>query len=1361
MRILNNDKSHLSNPFCVQRLVLLFFFLFQMTLMWSQVGYELEDLDHIEMREIIFADDNRPTAIEELYVDNEGVLWIGAYSGLYKFDSYSRSHWSFNPNDSLSLKGNQIHSLLELPEDKWLLGTQSGLHFFDQKSNKFKALNDPGESSVGKLLVTNFISIGDEVFVTASNGLHQIEFDDTGKQIKVSLIDTVASGIYISCPGNDGIYTAYNNTCFYRDISVEGWTEIISFEKQEIIRDILMEDSSTLWAITRENLLRIDLTNPHSYMKYSLVEDSRSPSFGQLHSYDNFLVIRGGDRIIFVAKNSGEIFKRINLDHSDDLFSSSIKSPENDILWVATQSGRLYYLNFNTNNFHHFTFKKQQIPYSPPTLPQLFEIEPGKLLLSLQDGFSIGDLETESTRLFNDIPTYNLEGWKKSIHTYVSSGDSIWMGSLNGLLLYDKSIKKFVPIPEKWSRLTSLRGAPRSLLLDSRNNLWIAMWNRGLYRQDFKSDIFHEYKELETDIYDGAFSGRYLYEDSEANIWIGSRGGLFKYSYEQDLFLHFFSDPSQDSTMCDNTAFCIHEDTLGNIWLASYGGGLEKMDVQTGKFHCFTTDDGLLDNTIFSLLEDNQRNFWISSFKGLTKFNPYTYEIQNYTHENGLLNDEFDAFSYGKSPFTGHFFFGGSKGIDYFHPDSIKPSDYKPRVIFTDFKLFNESVPIFREDMSEDQFSLADHIQYTSDITLRHDQNVFTFDFAAIEYNFPKNNEYAYRMEGFESEWQYVGDNRSATYTNLDPGNYTFMVKASNSDGIWNENYSRLSLHILPPWWKTWWAYLLYILGAISAMSLIYFFQRRRWKLQSQLALQEQEAQRLLELDDFKTNLYSNITHEFRTPLTVISGTVDLMEKNPTQWLATGANTIRRYSGQLLGMINQILDLQKIESARMDVYPQQVELVSLTRFLLEPFEFAARNKDLTLEFKTHIDAVWTDIDVEKYAMILSNLLSNATKFTDEGKISVIINKSSEQVQLEVIDTGAGISEAAQHHIFDRFYQEDSTSVRQNEGTGIGLAISKRLVELLSGTIRVNSSLGEGTRFTVKLPVTNNLDKVHWQHQSLKTPIQHIPTLEYPETSYRDITQSKDAHQLLVIEDNHDVRVYLKAILLPYYKVQTAANGEEGLSRCIELIPDLVITDIMMPKMDGFELIEKLQTHDLTTHIPIIALTAKNTDEAKLKTIQRGADAFILKPFESSQLLAYIRMLIEKRHNLQKTFQSRNEETELPENELTDPILKKVQDLILENLRDDQIGISQICKKLHISRSQLHNKVTALTGFSTSIYVRKIRLDEAKKMLRNPHLQIAEVAYQCGFKDPSYFTRVFKKEFGESPTSLQSRLNKGS
>ena len=612
-------------------------------------------------------------------------------------------------------------------------------------------------------------------------------------------------------------------------------------------------------------------------------------------------------------------------------------------------------------------------------------------------------------------------------------------------------------------------------------------------------------------------------------------------------------------------------------------------------------------------------------------------------------------------------------------------------------------------------------------------------------------------MDGFENDWQYVSENRSATYTNLDPGVYTFMVKATNSDGIWNNDFSSIALQILPPWWKTWWAHLLYLSGIASVLGLIYVYQKRRWMLESKLAWQKREAHRLRELDIYKSNLYSNITHEFRTPLTVISGTMDLIEENPKKWLATGTNTVRKYSAQLLGMINQILDLQKIESAKMKLHRQQIEVVSFSRYIVEPFEFTARNKNLAVEFTSASPKIWLDLDLEKYATILSNIMSNAIKFTDKGHVVVAITTASDQVLIEVSDSGPGISADDLPLIFDRFYQIDASTVRAKEGTGIGLAICKKLVDLMGGKIEVHSTEEVGSTFRIILPHTHKTEMVDWQQLSIMTPIQNAPQPQ--QLPVPTVAGSADdmKYQLLIIEDNKDVRSYLGAIVSPYYKVIKASNGEEGINLCIKYIPDLVITDIMMPGMDGFQVIERLQQHELTTHIPIIALTAKNTNEARLKSLKRGADAFILKPFESSQLLAYIQMLIDKRIKLQKAFQGRTDESVESEETFSDPILQKVHDLILKHLSDEQIGISTICKKLHISRSQLHNKITALTGLSTSIYLRKIRLNEARKLMKNPDLQIAEIAYQCGFKDPSYFTRVFKKEYGESPTAMQSRL----
>ncbi|MCB0689919.1 MAG: response regulator, partial [Saprospiraceae bacterium] len=729
----------------------------------------------------------------------------------------------------------------------------------------------------------------------------------------------------------------------------------------------------------------------------------------------------------------------------------------------------------------------------------------------------------------------------------------------------------------------------RDIWQDSRNNLWIAGWFHGLFRIDLETNILSKYDPLPST--DGMVVNkaiRAIYEDTQQGIWIGTRNGLLKYREITDDFVvykHLNSDPE---SMSENTSFCIYQDSLGYIWSGSYGGGLNRLDTATGKFIHFTVREGLLSNNIFSLLPDDQGDLWMLSFEGITRFNPYTYEVINFTMENGLASNRYDGFLYGKSRFTDLLFFMGTSGIDILHPNRVKVSDYKPPVILTNFSLFNEPVSI-NIGVDSDAFMLDQSIVFAEQIGLNYDHRVFTIDYAALDYDGSEKIQYAYQLKGFDKDWQYVHNKRSATYTNLDPGQYEFKVRSTNSDGIWNDQYRSLFLTVASPWWTTWLAYLVYLILIVGLIYGLWYYQRRRWMLQTALHIQEGETKRLRDIDVLRTNLYTNITHEFRTPLTIISGVAKLIRDKPKEWVQQGSHTIEAQSQKLLAMVSRVLELQKIESGKLIYQPVQSDMIGFINYILEPFEFQAQSKKLQFEIAHQREYLIMDFDPQKLEIVVSNIVSNAMKFTSAGQITVsTFQNSSGGFCIRIVDTGIGINSNNLNLIFDRFYQVDESLSGTIGGTGIGLALVKELLPLMSGKVDVESNPGKGTTFLITLQMTTEatLRSVDYSFSQATTNLEdQIPTLLRIKS---DINQPT----LLIIEDNPDVRSYLIAILGDSYRVLEAQDGEQGIKVARDKIPELIISDVMMPGYDGYAVCEAVHNDLLTSHIPIILLAAK-------------------------------------------------------------------------------------------------------------------------------------------------------------------------
>ncbi|MCB0581716.1 MAG: helix-turn-helix domain-containing protein [Phaeodactylibacter sp.] len=699
-----------------------------------------------------------------------------------------------------------------------------------------------------------------------------------------------------------------------------------------------------------------------------------------------------------------------------------------------------------------------------------------------------------------------------------------------------------------------------------------------------------------------------------------------------------------------------------------------------------------------------------------------------------------------------------------------------PKVMITDFLLQDKrQLPVADGPLTSPAWS-------TENIRISQRHQSFTFRFACLDFRDPDANHFEFRLEPYDPFWRQPRGEPSATYVNVPAGHYTFHLKAADSEDVWGEEKA-IRIIIIPPWWARWWAYSLY---ALTAAGLFYAFFRFRLNHE----LERAEANRLKDLDEAKTRLYTNISHEFRTPLTIISGMARQIGEEPEKWFREGLQMIRNNSDKVLYLVNQMLGLQKLEAGKMPVLMEQGDVLPFLRYLTRSFQAYAATQGIQLHFLPVREEIIMDYDAEKLAAILSNLLSNAIKFTPEGG-NVYVQadvaqsppelgeKAPEALLLQVKDTGIGIPAEKLPHIFERFYQvipsrskewegpNASPPGRGREGAGIGLAIIKEMVNLLEGRISVKSREGEGTAFSLWLPITRSAPAA----ASLTAEALAERAREFvppPETSTLSPAEtpglSEKASLALLVDDQEDILNYLRALLAGNYRLATARDGQEGLSKAQELVPDIIISDVMMPKMDGIKLCAALRAEPATSHIPIILLTAKADLASRIEGLERGADAYLAKPFDKDELLVRMRKLLELRDALKKSYLAAagiGEEKPIPEfRELPareDAFVKKVRQAVTDHLDDFELNVRGLCRELHLSQSQLQRKLAALTGLSPVKFIRRIRLGRARELLNDPERSITSVAFDTGFSDPDYFSRVFRQEFGETPTEYRESL----
>ncbi|MEL6848308.1 MAG: ATP-binding protein [Bacteroidota bacterium] len=841
----------------------------------------------------------------------------------------------------------------------------------------------------------------------------------------------------------------------------------------------------------------------------------------------------------------------------------------------------------------------------------------------------------------------------------------------------------------------------------------------------------------------GRFSGK---------VFIGREGRLFQYDPEKRVSDSLSFKAVNLSKL---RVLAIEEDAEQKLWLAT-NEGLVYFDPLTQQGRQYTMQDGLPNDFVCGMLAEGDSVLWLSTNHGLSRFSIATESFVNFYEEDGLTHNEFNRKAYFKAR-DGRMYFGGLRGINAFYPEKLMKDfldqQTQAALALSAYEYVDEQAGKTERRMLFPEYPRI-HIYY-------HHRS-FTFEYALTNFNNPSEVAYSFRMKGYQDTWSKPSKFNFTRFSSLPTGEFNFEVRAKDSHGLWHPNVLSVKVIVHPPWWATWWAYLAYTCLTLALLWIVYRFLSKRWELQHKLQAEQTEAIRLKKLNNFKSKLYTNITHEFRTPLTVILGMAAHIRQQPEQYLENGINLIENNGKQLLRLINQLLDLSKLEDHSFRLQWEQGDLVGYLRYLTESFQTYANSLNLILRYHSTEESLMMDFDPEQVKQIMANLLSNALKFTPSGgKVSVEVSASPkrEAIHIQVSDNGIGIKAEDLPFIFDRFYQVDGTSSRKKEGTGIGLAHTRELVKVMHGEITVESEAGQGTKFRVQLPIQRNapLADEHKLRDQERIPFLP-PTSGLNEAVPASSAADRALPQILLMEDNADVVAYLKACLEDAFELDIALNGKVGIEKALAHIPDLVITDVMMPEKDGFEVCERLKKDERTRHIPIIMLTAKADFSSKMQGLSHGADAYLAKPFHRAELLLRVEKLLERNQQLQAHYSEYPSDTGAKGSkegfQTTDIFMQKVRLIVEANYADEDFSLAELCRQLSLSRSQLYRKMKALVDTSPSIYIRNFRLTEAKRLLQNTDLTVSEVAWRVGFKDLSNFSKAFQAHFGTLPSETR-------
>lgn len=945
---------------------------------------------------------------------------------------------------------------------------------------------------------------------------------------------------------------------------------------------------------------------------------------------------------------------------------------------------------------------------------------------------------------------------------------TIWVSTSRGLNHLDPktgNFKRYQFNPYNQGSLAYYSGLRdvRPIFQDHRGDIWVVTGHNpkgGLNRVNRETDHFQNFAfDSKNPESIGENTVWAIHEDKDSNLWVGGSRFLDRYQYKTGVFEHF------DLPLGVKGVREIVSDRNGKIWFRSMSNELAQLNPKSGLIRLFNKSNGLIPtDKIFALYEGNDHRIWIRSENALLVLDPHSEEFQSYPSPPDLSPDLFYYGFLAERQLYGANFVnpGGTHlypergGYYAFDPDDIQVDENisPPTIIISELIVGDQRIVPGKASL------LKEPIWATKSLRLAHHQNSFSLAIACLDFRNPRANQLEFRLDDYDQEWRTDHQDGLAIYKQLAPGKYLFRARGASGNGSWNQEGVLLQINIAPPWWQTIWAMALFIGLILGGMLVTFRFQLNR-------KMAKAETQRLRELDQVKTRLYTNITHEFRTPLTIIAGMTEQVKENPKRRLQESLNLIKRNSDKLLNLVNQMLDLRKLESGTMPVNWQQADIINFLKYILDSFSVYAEGKKVQLHFLAEQESFIMDFDPDKIQQIISNLLSNALKFTKEGgNVYISVRKQSsppnnnqntpsEALEIQVKDTGIGISESQLPHIFDRFYQANDHLVGQAEGTGIGLALTRELVKLLHGEVMVQSRVGEGTTFTLILPVFRKASPAEIQSlisEQTSGLIADQTTLVSKEKS--GIHSEDDTPLILIVEDNRDVVYYLRSCLQKYYRLEVAENGQEGIDKALEIIPDLIISDIMMPEVDGYTLCDTLKKDERSNHIPIVLLTAKADHASKIKGLQKGADAYLAKPFNQEELLVRLQQLLELRRKLQLKYKSENFAIETA-TQKEDEFVIRVRQLIMDHLDDDSYSIPLLSRDLQINRVHLHRKIKALTGKTAAHFIRQIRLQEGRRLLLNTDLHISEIAYNIGFKDPAYFTRVFTELYGESPSAMRN------
>lgn len=1250
--------------------------------------------------------------------DSQGRVWIGTRDGLSRYDEEKDIFQNFFYEKNG--KHLQVNGIEEISPEQLLISTPEGLIMFDIKESKF--IDDSFSTAMHKTIASTLYRQDDQIYIgTSTDGLYtysitQKTFEKVipilgTKQIQAILqqsptriwVATEGAGLFLINPKTKEIKNYLHSPSNPKSIS------------SNYIRSLAMDSQNRLW-IGTFNDLNIYHEGTDSFASYSS-NPVENGSLSQRSVRSIFMDSQGG---MWLGTYFGGLnyyhpirnrFKNIrNIPYknslSDNVVSCIVEDKDKN-LWIGTNDGGLNLYNPITQRFTSYTLQEDESArgIGSNNIKAVYVDEKKSLVYigTHAGGLSILHRNSGQVENFNQR---NSQLVNENVYAILPDGEgNLWLGTLSALVRFNPEQQSFTTIEKEKD------GTPVVS------------------------------KQITT-----------LFRDSHKRLWIGGEEGLSVFKQEGlDIQKASILPVSNVTKLFTN---CIYEASNGIIWVGTREGFycFNEKDKQIKRYN---TTNGLPNNVVYGILEDSFGRLWLSTNRGISCFNPETEKFRNFTESDGLQSNQFNTASYCRTS-VGQMYFGGINGITTFRPELLLDNPYTPPVVITKLQLFNKVV---RPD--DETGILTKNISETKSITLKSWQTAFSIEFVVSNYISGQHNTFAYKLEGYDKEWYYLTDSRTVSYSNLPQGTYQFLVKAANSDGKWNPIPTALEIIVLPIWYKTWWALLIFFATFAGFITFVFRFFWMRKSMEAQLEIERRDKEHQEEINQMKMRFFINISHELRTPLTLILTPLqEIINKISDRWTRNQLEYIQRNANRLLHLVNQLMDYRRAELGVFELKAKKGNAHQLIQDNFLFYDKLARHKKITYTLHSELEDKEVLFDANYLELIVNNLLSNAFKYTESGQsITVTLKEENGWLLLQVSDTGIGIPINKQGKIFERFYQIESEHV----GSGIGLSLVQRLIELHHGRIELDSEENKGSTFSVYLPQDLSVykpselasnDEQNEEEQVYSTNSKAMYFIDTEKVENESVESGdKKRGTILIVEDNNEIRRYLSNGLADLFNTLEAGNGEEALEKLKDNEVDVIVTDVMMPVMDGIKLCKNVKQNIRTCHIPVIILSAKTDIKDQMEGLQMGADDYIPKPFSLAILTTKIQnMMRTRRRMLDKYAKSLEVEPEkITFNAMDEALLKRAMTIVEKNMDNIEFSTDEFAREMNMSRSNLHLKLKAITGESTIDFIRKIRFNEAAKLLKDGRYTVAEVSTMVGFNTPSYFATSFKKYFGCLPT----------